>query len=175
MQVEYALGLAIDGPEHLDLVPRPADYVAEYQRVRREAFKLCESLANWSGYYRGGVAAQGVDLSALENQLAGLLDVTTRLWQENKKLGTKASKGARKNTALRLAAQRIQAIFRKNYSGPSGERRSRGAFTSLSDQEKRETTFVLVALRDARAIPASYSTRKVRRLLIDKRTQPPEQ
>jgi len=136
--IEAALGLAIDGQQHLDRAPRPKDYVAAFERALRDAFRLCERLAGWSGYFDDVVTADGYDTDALIEELARFVGVSTRL---AKKYRAQSSQGARKEVALRASVQILRRIFRKHYRGPL-QKRTRRPFAPRSEQERRELDFV---------------------------------
>jgi hypothetical protein len=166
--VEAALGVAIAGQEHLDRAPRPKDYVAAFERARRDAFRLCERLAGWSGYFDDAVTADGYHADALIEELARFVGVTTSL---AKKYRAQSSQGARKEVALRAGVQILRKIFRKHYRGPVQKRALR-PFAPRAEHDQRELDFVRVALLDAGVVKQSYAKTELPRLMRDPRTGP---
>jgi hypothetical protein len=165
-KVEAALGLAIDGAKHLDHTPRPADYVAEFERVRRDAFELFERLGEWTEYFCDAAQLHGCDIDDVLRTLASLVDAGTAVMKEH---SGRSSRGAPKKTALMEAIRQLRCIFRDYYGGLREGRKRRGAFVFAAEQERREFEFVNAALLDVNVV---CGENELRRALRDPRTQP---
>jgi hypothetical protein len=168
LKIEGALGLFVDGAQHLDNIPRPADYVATFKRLRTKAADLLNDVTGTSGYFQDQFQLKGADLHAIETALAVMLDTSNKVLRE---FEGKSSKGARKNNALCEVIRRLRKVFRDNYSGPRTGRVKRGAFQFKGEEERRELEFVKTALVDARIIMPAY--RELPRLLRDSRCSLP--
>lgn len=162
--IEISLGLYVDGAEHLDNIPRPADYREAFSSVEREASRLLNTIAGWTEYYREQFAARGADVHEIEQALARLLEVANAVVREMKQ---KSSKGARRQAALKEVIRLLRLTFRDYYQGKRTARKRQGAFQSLAPWEKSEREFVRSALRAARIIPEGY--RDLSRLFLDER------
>jgi len=169
LDVEQVLGLYVNGAEHLDNVPRPADYREVFKPIQREAFKLFGTLNNLSEYYREQMDLRGAGFQELRSALGKLAGVSGDIVKD---FQGQSSKGAPRNTALAEVTRRLRRIFRDNYRGPRTARARRGAFQSLADWERREEKFIGTALLSARIIPKGY--RGLARLLRDPRCALPE-
>lgn len=169
-EVEKTLGLGHYGAHHLDEIPRPADYVAAFSRLEKEALSLFNSLCELGGYYSEQFAKRGADQDAIEAALIELQRVANGVVNEFK---GQPSKGARQNNALAEVVRRLRRTFREYYGGPVDKRRKSGALSYRTDAEKCERKFVKVALRDARLIPVNYTGLEA--LFLDPRCTLPEE
>jgi hypothetical protein len=140
LDVETALGMAIEGAKHLDHIPRPADYVNEFRKVGRDAFTLLNELAEWSYYYTDQFALRGANVHEIESNIARLVDVCTAVVNE---FEGKPSKGAPKGAALRQAVFMLAEVFDKKHTGNRA-------------LKARRSDFVLEALIGGRAVPAGF-------------------
>lgn len=164
LHVESALGLFVHGAHHLDNIPRPADYVATFKRLRTKAANLLNDVAGTSGFFRDQFQLKGADLHAIERSLAVIADTSNKVLKE---FEGKSSKGARKNTALCEVVRRLRKVFRDNYAEPITGRKTHGGFQFAGAEEKRELEFVKTALLDARIIASNYA--ELPRLFRDSR------
>ena len=153
LDVENALGLGREGIDHLNNIPRPADYKREFRRARNGAISLLKIITGWSDYYRGQFQTRGHSINDVELALGVLFDVCNDV---EKAMSGESSKGARKETALRQTILQLRGIFKQWYCGPRGERDKRGAFKSLAPWERAEHDFIKSALCAARLIPLTY-------------------
>ena len=168
LDVETWLGFHVNGSHHLDEIPRPSDYVAVFKPIQLATTNLLKKLGGLSGYYRDQFKLEDADIYAIESGLATLLRVSNAVL---KRMATRPSKGARKNTALAEVIRHLRRIFRDNYRGQRTGRTRRGAFQFRAEEEERELAFVKTALLDAHIISSSY--RDLPRLFRDRRCQPP--
>ena len=136
LDIETALGMYLDGYQHLDYIPRPADYVAVFKPLYREANKLLNDLCGLSGYYNEQLKLQGMNVHNFKPELASLLDAANAIVKD---FENRSSKGAPKKNALMATIRELRCIFRDHYEGPRDDRRRRGAW---------EHEFVEVALMD---------------------------
>lgn len=169
LDVQAALGLYTSGEQHLDRIPRPADYREEFRRVQRATRNLLKTLADWTGYYRDQLKLKGADIQAIETALTSLADVSAAVVKD---FEGKSSKGARRNIALMETVLRLRGIFREHCEVPRHSRKRQGAFQHLADWERRELEFVQTALRYARII--REGDRRLARLFRDPRCTPSE-
>ena len=139
--VELALALGAEGAEHLDNIPRPADYREEFDRLRRAVIPVVQLVTNWSTYYRDQFTVRGHDIHAIEQALAKLFDVSVEVIRETK---GKSSKGARKQTALTHAIQQLRHTFRDYYQGDPKKAKT------------AEAAFIRTALEAGRLIAVGY-------------------
>lgn len=169
--VEVALAIAITGADHLNKQPRPADYVAAFRPITRDAVNLLKVLGTWTEFFRDQFAMRGHDLVAIEKALASLKSVSKAVV---KHYGKEPSKGAPKNTALCVCIKLLRETFQSNYFGPRTGRKERGAFHFPGTEELRELEFVETALWEARVIrPNREKLRSViRRHFRDPRCTP---
>ncbi|MBK8016420.1 MAG: hypothetical protein IPK20_06635 [Betaproteobacteria bacterium] len=147
LEVEAALGLGVNGAEHLDKIPRASDYKTVYEGLARDSLALLNKLTGLSQYYRDQFAACEVDVYEIDRTLATLADTSVRL---EAKFANISSKGAPKKLALLETISRLRRIFRDYYAGPMSEATSRGAARLKSPQQHAEFNFVWCAVRDAR-------------------------
>lgn len=113
--------------ESIDKKPRPANYLAELNGtkknkdgtlkdgLRRQAFDLSESLSNMSYWMRDEFKEQDYDMHEFHLQLAGFSDVCNKI---RKKYEDTPSPGRPKETAKRMVANYLNAIFEEYYSTP---------------------------------------------------------
>jgi hypothetical protein len=167
--IEIASAIAIDGAQHLDKTPRPADYVAAFRPVGKRAMELHDEIASWTKFFSDQFSFRGIDISDVEAALATLVDVSASVVREFKAL---PSRGAPKNTALCHSIQSLRQLFRTHYRGPRTGRRRRGSFQHPGPEETRELAFVETALLDARVIPRDRSRGRLVRLFRDSRCMP---
>lgn len=146
LAVENALGLGIEGAEHLDNIPRPADYRQEFERARRAAIPLINIVTGWGDYYREQFTQRGHDIHKVEQALAILFDVSGDVVRQMK---GKQSTGRPKAIAGTEVIRRLRRIFRDWYLGPMSERSRQGAFQSRAQWEKDEHAFIETALAAA--------------------------
>lgn len=157
-QIQLALGTFLDGREHLDNIPRAADYVSEFKKVRRDADKVRTTVAGWTDYYRDQFAIREVDIHLIENALKQLIDTASCVISD---FEGQSSRGAPSKLALGETVGRLHLVFKRFYQGPETPRTSRGAVVAKSDVEERELEFIKVALRDANIVPKFLSERQV--------------
>jgi hypothetical protein len=171
-EIEAALGICVDGAEHIDNPPRPADYVRAFNSLKSKSQGLSEELFSINYYYDEQLSNHGVDPNNIAVELLKLAEVSKAIVQE---FVGKSSKGARKNTALLESIRRLKRIFRYSYRGPVTERQKRGAFMRLSEWESRQQRFIRTALTDARCIRQSCTDRELQRLIHDPRCALPQE
>jgi hypothetical protein len=169
LNIELALGVYVDGAEHIDNPPRPADYIRAFNSLRSRAMDLYDTLTGLTDYYVDQLAVRGADADELAKAVASVADISTAVIKD---FDGRSSKGARKETALTQVARQLKRIFRDNYCGPVGKRRKSGGITHLPDHEKAEKAFVRAALLDARIISNTFD---ISRLLRDSRCALPEE
>lgn len=169
---EKALGLGLYGAVHLDDIPRPADYVAAFKPIKKDAIKLFNSLCQLGGYFSEQFVKNGADQDAIEAALLSLNGVAGAVIKDFEAL---PSKGAPKNNALAEVTRRLRRAFRENFRGAKNERKKKGAFQFRSENEKLEIEFVETALLSARLIPKAKSTSRVQRLFLDPRCAMPSE
>ena len=162
--IEVALGLYVDGAEHIDNIPRPSDYVNTFEIIRKRAIPLLQSVSGMSAYFRGQVDSEGGNIHEIEQAIGSLFDISGKII---KKFEGAQSKGAKKNTALTQVILRLRRIFRANYHGPRPGRSRQGAISYRSVEEKQELDFVKTALLDARIIPKGM--KNLSQLFLDPR------
>ncbi|MGH8628859.1 MAG: hypothetical protein ACREYC_27590 [Gammaproteobacteria bacterium] len=167
--IETVLGIYVDGSDHLDHIPRPADYVATFNPIRRDAFKLLNTLCELTEYYREQLMLKGLVVHELTRELASFIDAATAVVKD---FENRPSKGARKQNALMATIRQLRCIFREHYTGPKENRRKQGAFQYRTDWEEREHEFVELALRDAKIPPEG--DKDFARLFRDRRSIPEE-
>ena len=168
LEVEAALGLAVDGAEHLDKMPRPSDYRTVYSNLNADALALLSQTKNLSKYYRDQFLACDVDIEAIDHALALLADTSRTL---ERKFAGMSSKGAPKKIAQTETISRLRRIFRDHYRGPMELSAKRGSAKLKSVQGTAEFDFVWRALIDARVM-ADFpkNLRLLEELLRDPRT-----
>jgi hypothetical protein len=149
LSVENALGLGIEGTEHLDNIPRPADYRQEFERARRAAIPLINIVTGWSDYYRGQFTLRGHDIHKIEQALAIVLDVSVDVVRHMK---GKPSAGRPRDVSATEVIRRLRRIFRDWYQGPVKERSRQGAVQSRAQWEKDEQKFLETALGAAKPL-----------------------
>lgn len=172
LDVETALGIYIDGADHIDRIPRPADYIATFKPIRRDAAKLLNALTALTEYYRGQFKQKAADINAIEQSLASLVDTSNAVLRE---MEVRSSKGARRNTALTEVTRHLKRIFRGNYRGPATGRKKRGAVVQSADWENRQRDFIRTALIDGRCIPRTYKDTELQRLIRNPRCSLPSE
>lgn len=176
LDVEKTLGLGHYGAVHMDDIPRPADYIAAFKPIEREAIRLHNSLCELGGYFGAQFTKNGADQGAIEAALLSLISVAGAVVNDFEAL---PSKGAPKNNALTEVIRRLRRIFRDNYKGPQTGRTRKGSLEYRAKEEEYEVAFVVTALLAARLISASEvkttPTEKVERLFIDPRCAMPDQ
>lgn len=170
LYVESALGLGVEGAQHLDNIPRPADYREAFRPVGRTAWKLLNTLTSWTEYFCGQFTLRGQDIHEVERALAILVDVSAAVTRD---MAGKSSKGARKQNALTEVIRRLRRTFRDYYQGKRTERNRQGAFESLAQWEKDELAFVDTALLAARLVRKGHYD--LPRLFRDPRCALPEE
>ncbi|MGH8627512.1 MAG: hypothetical protein ACREYC_20325 [Gammaproteobacteria bacterium] len=138
LDIETALGIYVDGYQHLDDVPRPADYVAIFEPIYRDATKLLNTVGQLHGYYSEQLRLKGVIPHKIAQELASLVDAANAVVKD---FENRSSKRAPKKNALTATIRKLRCIFRDHYEGPRDDRRRRGAW---------ELEFVEVALGDLR-------------------------
>jgi len=151
--VEIAIGLYIDGAQHLDNIPRPSDYRVAFQPVGRSASKLLNTIEEWSDCYRDQFTSRGKDISEIERALETLSDVSDAVMKE---MAGKSSKGAGKKVALPEVIRLLRLAFRNHYQGKS------------SAMKRTELEFVEHALLAGKIISEDYDG--LSRLLRDPRS-----
>lgn len=171
-KIEYALGIATDGEQHLNNPPRPADYVRAFKSIESKARALSEELFELNYYYDEQLSRRGVDPNGIAAELLKLAEVSKATIQD---FVGKSSKGARKNAALLETIRHLKSIFRDSYRGPVADRQKSRAFTSLSEWEKRQQKFIRTALTDARCIRQSCTDADLQRLIRDPRASLPQE
>ncbi|MDA0577491.1 MAG: hypothetical protein O3B24_05270 [Verrucomicrobia bacterium] len=139
--VEIAIGLYIDGAQHLDNIPRPSDYRVAFQPVGRSAFKLLNTIKEWSNYYREQITKRGKNICEMERALEALVEVSAAVLRE---MGGKSSKGAGKKFALIEVIRWLRLAFRNHYQGKS------------SAMKRTEREFVEFALLAGKIISEDY-------------------
>lgn len=149
------LGFYPEAIKHVDRAPIPSDYVAKFEPMHESARELLESVAIISGYYIEALKEHGVDLNETELAIAKLASAAHHIAEKYRAMPN--PKGARRNTALKRTILELRIAFRGAYRGPVATRGRRGAFESLSPQEKAESEFVKVALIDAKIIKKNYT------------------
>jgi hypothetical protein len=162
--VELALGLYLEGAQHIDNVPRPADYRDTFRPIGRIALELLSAVTNLTDYYREQIALNGQDIHAIERALAGLGGASAAIVNN---MAGKSSKGAPKNAALYEVIRRLRRTFRDYYQGERRKRTNRGAFQIRAPWEKDESDFIEHALSAARIVRKPF--RGLPRLLRDAR------
>jgi hypothetical protein len=170
LDVEQALGIYVDGAQHIDNIPRPTHYVSAFRPIEREARKLSERLFEMTYYFSDQLSTRNVEPNNIAADLLTLAEVSKTV------IGTfkgKPSMGSPRNTALCEVIRRLRHIFRNKYQGPRTGRARNGAFQFRAEEEKQELAFVETALRDARVIPKGY--RELPRLFLDPRCALPEE
>ena len=164
--VEMALGIGIEGAFHLDNIPRPADYVAVFEPLRKDATVLLKSVTALGGYYRDQIKLKGGDVHKIEQAIGSLFDISTAILKEFRSM---PSPGRRKEVAIYEVIRRLRFTFHKFYRGPVTARKRTGAISALAEQERQELAFVRGALIDAGIIKPPYAA-KLPRLLRDLRS-----
>jgi hypothetical protein len=166
LDVEQALGIYIDGAEHLDHVPRPTHYVNAFTPIERQARKLSELLFEMGYYFSDELYKRNLDPNNIAADLLKLAEVSkTAIGDFN----GKPSRGAPRNTALCEVIRHLRRIFRNNYKGPLTGRKKKNNIQYRAEEERRELSFVEEALHDARIIKVRGSTNAVARLFLDPR------
>ena len=146
--VEYALGIYMQGQQHLDNIPRPAHYRMAFKPMARDASKILKTLKGWPDWFRDQFGSRRVDLGEIEKHLFSLKTVSEDVL---KGVAGKSSKGAQPHTALCETIRHLRRVFRDcDRDHLTTTRSRRGAFQFRADWEERELKFVGEALRDAR-------------------------
>lgn len=166
LDLERALGLYVHGREHLDNIPRAADYREVFRPIRRAALKLFGTLNNLSEYHREQIDSRGAKFQELRSALGLLAGVSADIVNDFR---GKSSAGRGENRALMETIGRLRGIFREYYRGPRTAHGASGAVTSRSIEEEPEEQFVRTALDGAKI---KYSN--LPRLMGDPRYAPPE-
>lgn len=164
-KVENWLGFYPAGVKALDEAPRAAHYQRELTAIHRKATELYNALCGLDDWMCEALKAEGADVNGIEESVLKLYEAS-RDALKNK--GSGESRGRRTNNALMQVIRELRRIFFDNYRGPKGERTKRGAFQTLSPQERAELDFLFTALRDARIIPQS-NRGELSRLIKDPR------
>ena len=164
-KVENWLGFYSAGVNVLDEAPRAADYRRALKPIHRKAIELYNALSGLNDLMCEALEAEGADVNGIEQSVLQLVE-TSRKALENKKSGE--SRGARTNNALMQVIRELRRIFCGYYEGPKAQRTKRGAFQTLSPQERAELDFLFTALRDARIIAEKYK-QELPRLIKDPR------
>lgn len=153
-KVESVLAIGTVGPHHLDEIPRPADYVAKFKPIEKDAIGLLNCIFNLGDYYQEQFEEMGVDINAIEGALINLVNVASGVVG---KYRSQPSKGAKRDNARCEVIRRLRIIFHENYRGEVSGRTKMGGFVIRSIEEASEFTFIELALRDARLISQSYA------------------
>lgn len=173
LDIEQILGLGVDGAEHIDRPPRPADYRDAIEPIHKKALALYNELVSLNGYYFSeALELEGADVNSIEVKILELAESARKVVDKYRSL---PSKGARKNNALCEVIRGLRRIFRKHYSGPFSEPVRKGPIQGRTEQEKRELEFLKTALCDARLVKQGYSIEELARLLRDPRCSVPEE
>lgn len=121
-QIEMAVGIYVHSRQHLDELPRPADYLATFNLLRSDTLVLLQKLGRLDYCYLDLFALNGANYYEIQTKLFELFIVCNSV---NAGLKGKSSKGPKKELAKLYVLSRLQEIYQKY-------RRS-NAFTSHFD------------------------------------------
>jgi hypothetical protein len=172
--VDTRFALMVYSPENLDRMPRPADYVAEFSKVKQDAFALMGRLRGMSEFYIAQFVTHGADYHAIERALAQLTGVAGDIVAE---MQGKSSKGAPSNFALLETIRHLHDAFERHYKGPVTARRQQGAFILPVEQDTRELEYLKAALLGSRILKPNTDDRAIsdyRRKALQPTTLPDE-
>jgi hypothetical protein len=145
-EIEFCLGYYVDGLEHVDEIPRAADYKLALTPIGDQALALLHSLTSLGGYFRDALTASGADVHKIELSIAELAQTSKNILA---RLPEQSPKGRKPHVALDNTTVALKTVFAKHYKGANSTKPQRGAFKFSSERDKNEAEFLQIALLDA--------------------------